>query len=67
MLGEKIGKLLKKVIDNRIRQHLKDRRALAPNQYGFRKKISTIDPINLLRKIVQNNDKENLDILSIDG
>lgn len=49
------GKLLEKILDNRIRHFLESTKALADSQYGFRKERSTTDAIIKLRKAVENN------------
>lgn len=62
-----IGKLFEKIIDNRIRNYLEEQKALAPNQYGFRKHKSTIDAINHVRSIaLENRSKSITGILTID-
>ncbi|KAL4083690.1 hypothetical protein QTP88_029006 [Uroleucon formosanum] len=48
-----LGKMFEKIIDNRLRGILEGNSGLADCQYGFRKKRSTIDALNHLKRIVQ--------------
>lgn len=47
-----LGKVLEKIIDNRLRDILEQNSGLADCQYGFRKRRSTIDALNHLKRIV---------------
>lgn len=52
------GKLLEKLLDNRIREHLNTSSARADSQYGFRRGQSTIHAIQKLVSIVNNCRKD---------
>lgn len=62
-----LGKLLEKVLDNRIRKHLEENEELAPNQYGFRRHRSTMDAINHVLNITKLDGNRTITcILTID-
>ncbi|KAL4122766.1 hypothetical protein QTP88_015041 [Uroleucon formosanum] len=46
-----LGKLFKKIIDNRLRRHLDETEGQDDRQFGFRKGRSTIDALNTLKTI----------------
>lgn len=62
-----LGKLLEKILDNRIRKHLEDHDALDTNQYGFRKHRSTMDAVNHVLNIAKTDGNKTITgILTID-
>lgn len=61
------GKLLEKIIDNRLRTFLEANIGLDQRQYGFRKGRSTTDAINTLREIIKNSGpKKKIGVLTLD-
>ncbi|KAL4100866.1 hypothetical protein QTP88_020895 [Uroleucon formosanum] len=60
-----LGKLLEKILDNRLRQHLDAGGGLHDRQFGFRKGRSTIDALEMLRTTVKS-DKSKVGILTLD-
>uniref|UniRef100_A0A2H8TIE5 Reverse transcriptase domain-containing protein n=1 Tax=Melanaphis sacchari TaxID=742174 RepID=A0A2H8TIE5_9HEMI len=59
-----LGKLLEKVLDNRLRRFLDDNDGLHSRQFGFRKGHSTIDALNTLKATIAPNQK--VGILTLD-
>ncbi|KAL4104344.1 hypothetical protein QTP88_019645 [Uroleucon formosanum] len=59
-----LGKLLEKILDNRLRTFLDDSVGLHERQFGFRKGRSTIDALNKLRESIRPNQK--IGILTLD-
>jgi len=59
-----LGKLLEKVLDNRLRSFLDNSDGLHDRQFGFRKGRSTIDALNTLRETITPNKK--IGILTLD-
>jgi hypothetical protein len=59
-----LGKLFKKVLDNRLRRFLDENDRLHSRQFVFRKGRSTIDALNVLRETVTPNRK--IGILTLD-
>lgn len=53
------GKLLEKIINNRLRKHLEDTNGYTTTQYGFRKGLSTADALNRLKDIVEAKSRKN--------
>lgn len=55
------GKLLEKIILNRLLPYAEGEKGLSPNQFGFRKKRSTLDAISMVtdraRKAIKNQTK----------
>jgi len=49
-----IGKLFKKLLTQRLREHLAAGRNLSRNQYGFRAGKSTLDVMSRVRTLVEN-------------
>lgn len=49
-----MGKILERIIYDRLLQHAEQREALSEHQYGFRKSRSTIDAVNMVKKIATN-------------
>ena len=60
-----LGKLLEKVIENRLRRYLDESHGLNERQYGFRKGRSTIDALNILKTTVSTSRKK-VDVLAMD-
>jgi len=61
------GKLLEKVIDNRLRTFLESNNGLDERQFGFRKGRSTTDAVHTLRGIVEANSPRNkIGVLTLD-
>lgn len=61
------GKLLEKILDNRLRKHLEENNGLDDRQYGFRKGRSTTNAVYTLRTIVTNSGpKKKIGVLSLD-
>lgn len=52
------GKILEKILDNRLRQYLEEKNEYIETQYGFRKEKSTIDALSRLNNIVKANGKK---------
>lgn len=59
-----LGKLLEKIIDNRLREFLDTNDGLHERQFGFRKGRSTIDALNTLKDTIKPNQK--VGILTLD-
>lgn len=59
-----LGKLLEKIIDNRLREFLDTNDGLHDRQFGFRKGRSTIDALNTLKNTIKPNQK--IGILTLD-
>lgn len=60
-----LGKLLEKILDNRLRKFLDSSDGLHERQFGFRKGRSTIDALEVLRTTV-TSDKLKVGILTLD-
>lgn len=60
-----LGKLLEKVIDNRLRCYLDESDGLNEQQYGFRKGRSTVDALNCLKTTVSTS-KKKVGVLAMD-
>jgi len=61
------GKLLEKLLDNRLRKFLDDSVGLDKRQYRFRKGHSKIDPVHKLREIVElSGPRKKIGILTLD-
>lgn len=52
-----LGKLLEKILDNRLRRFLEENSGLHDKQFGFRKGRSTIDALNTLKATIRPNRK----------
>jgi len=59
-----LGKLLEKIIDNRLREFLDTHEGLHDRQFGFRKGRSTLDALNALGDSTESNKK--IGILTLD-
>lgn len=59
-----LGKLLEKILDNRLRRFLDDNKGLHDRQFGFRKGRSTIDALNTLRSTI--SPKHKVGIITLD-
>jgi len=61
------GKLLEKIIDNRLRNFLELNNGLDDRQFGFRKGRSATDAVHTLRGIVEANSPRNkIGVLTLD-
>lgn len=61
------GKLLEKILDNRLRKFLEDNNHIDQRQYGFRKGLSTTDAVRTLINIVETNGpKKKIGVLTLD-
>lgn len=61
------GKLLEKIIDNRLREYMEETDGFTHSQYGFRQGKSTIDALSKLNDIVKNKGRKNyVGMLTID-
>lgn len=59
-----LGKLLEKIIDNRLREFLDTSNGLHDRQFGFRKGRSTIDALNTMKDTIKT--KQKIGILTLD-
>lgn len=61
------GKLLEKILDNRLRKFLEDTENLSQTQFGFRKSRSTTNAVNARRHIVETSrPKKKTGVLTLD-
>ncbi|XP_046629480.1 uncharacterized protein LOC124309685 [Neodiprion virginianus] len=52
-----LGKTLERVVDTKIKDHLKNRGFLSKNQYGFREGLSTIDAVDRVTTAIRQKTK----------